>query len=124
MKESLTKWMAKVRSLAKEVRHLKAMCLDGLDHHEDLKSCVVDDDKVGHTSSVDLTALINKENAKIHICAGDSSGALRTRCGWTATSLQVDVAPAEEHAGGNRCTRCWRRVVHHGTVYSSASESA
>ena len=123
-KGSLSKWKTKVRSLAKEVRHLKALRLEGFDQHEDLKADLVDDDKLGHTSTKDLTALVNKENAKVHVRAGASGGALRTRCGWSASPGQVDLAPATEHARGNRCTRCWRRVFHLGIVYSSASESS
>ena len=121
VRDSLAKWQAKVRALAKEVRHLEALHTQGFEQHEDLKGTKAVGDATAHTSSRDLVALVNLDNGKVHV---QSELPLRTRCGWAASAPQVHVAPAAEHAFGNRCGRCWRRVIHDGLECSSASESA
>ena len=124
VKKMMEKWNAKLKAVKKDLMHLKALHLKDFGEHEDLNAEIQNDKKEMHDSRF-LVAVINLENQKAHIEATmKSDGVPRTRCGWPFALSPHERASAHTKANGNRCDRCWRRVLHLGSTYSSGSESA
>ena len=131
LKSAMAHWKKKVNTLTAEVRHLRALHLRDLEVHEGLTADAMTDESKPFLYTEQLTALINNINEKVHISIRlrsaaplPSDAADKTRCGWSVSHAQARPEPAALHAGGNRCDRCWRQVVHRGCSHSSGSESA